>query len=367
MRTDPESLIGKFVRFINKDTCGENESKKTVLVIRILLLTFIVYFIFNVFLCNFLFARVESMVVYFTFITVTVAIFALSYHCKTTAILWGFIASILIWVLSVVHFIGWDTGVQHFLMILLILYFFSGYKNYMRKVLFTVGLIVMRIWMFYVYNARIPILELPATSIATLQILNTVTIFWCISVVSFVFSESSRELEGKLIEYNRRLEMEANADALTGLFNRRYAMERLEELLGDKSSGWNFSVCIADIDFFKKINDEYGHDFGDEVLKELARLFKEVIQGQNMVARWGGEEFLFLFAEKNGEYALQKMEELRQKVKELRICKDEKEVGVTMTFGIAEFDPFGGLNATLKEADEKLYMGKKRGRDCVIF
>lgn len=366
-KSEQESCFRRFAHFVRKDTSGRNEPNKTIVIIRILLLTDIVYFAINLLLCALFFSRTESIMVFAAFLVSYIVIFVLSYYGKTTAVLWSFIVSTLVWILSIVHFLGWDTGVQHFLMILLILYFFSRYKNYVRKVLFALGLVVMRIWMFYVYNSRIPMLELPAEDIAILQILNTVTIFWCISVVSFICSESSQELEGKLVEYNHLLEIQANTDALTGLYNRRRAMEQLFELTEDKSAGQKFSVCIADIDFFKKINDNYGHDFGDEVLKVVAGIIKDVMHGTDMVARWGGEEFLFLFVGDNGEVVLHKIEELRKKVMKTPIVKDGKEVHVTMTFGIAEFDPHGGLEATLKEADEKLYIGKERGRDRVVF
>jgi diguanylate cyclase (GGDEF)-like protein len=180
-------------------------------------------------------------------------------------------------------------------------------------------------------------------------------------------SRYSQELEGKLIDYNNQLEQAANTDALTGLYNRRKTMEYLEELNKKAGSKEGFSICICDIDFFKKVNDNYGHDFGDEVLKSISQIFKDEMKGKNLAARWGGEEFLLIFPGSNGDEAYIKLKQIRERIKQMRVVKGDLSVGVTMTFGLSEYDYFNGLEATLKDADNKLYMGKEGGRDVIIF
>jgi len=93
----------------------------------------------------------------------------------------------------------------------------------------------------------------------------------------------------------------------------------------------------------------------------------EEMDERNFVARWGGEEFLLLFPECNGDDAFIKLEDIRRRIKEMKIRKDDVEIGVTMTFGLAEYDFNNDLTAILKEADEKLYQGKEQGRDKIIF
>ena len=178
-------------------------------------------------------------------------------------------------------------------------------------------------------------------------------------------------MEAKLIQYNKRLETQANTDTLTGLYNRRKGMDVLEKTLeklsvaGDSAEA--LSVCICDIDFFKKVNDTYGHDFGDEVLKTVSDTLKESVGERNMAIRWGGEEFLLIFKGINGENAYPIVEMIRSKIKNKKLMYEDTEVSVTMTFGLAEYGYSESLTELLKNADEKLYQGKESGRNRVIY
>lgn len=359
------SMIKKIVNFIGKDTSSENESKKVIVIIRILILSCIVYFTANAILCNSAFGDRRSLIFYVIFLLLFLSIFAISYHFSTKATLWWYNAGMIVWILSSVHIFGWDIGVQHFLLLLLVLYFFSSYKHYVSKILFAAVMCVMRIILFYLYHDDVSVLEVSNIEGGALQILNTITIFFCISVIAFICSRDSQELEGKLVEYNNRLQRQANTDALTGLFNRRKAMAYIEEAAGHSIAG--FSLCICDIDFFKKVNDNYGHDFGDKVLEEVSAIFKEEMRGKDVAARWGGEEFLLLFPDCNGDEAYIRLEQIRKRIKDMVVELNGQKISVTLTYGLAEFDFAAGIDGTIKEADEKLYMGKEKGRDIIIF
>lgn len=359
--------IFNYIRnLITKDVAAKNESKKLIVIIRILLLSVIVYLLLNGIICISQ-PDVRTILFYGGFLAVFIGIFALSYRYRSKIIFWMFNIEMIIWICMILHMFGWNIGVQHFLMVLLVLSFFSSYKQYAGKIFYAIFLCALRIVLFYIYHEREGLWSVNAAEINLLQVINTITIFWCISVIAFIFSNNSQELESKLIEYNIQLEKQANTDTLTGLYNRRKAMEYMEYLLKNQSGSSGFSLCICDIDFFKKVNDSYGHDFGDEVLKAISHLFMNEIGEKNFVARWGGEEFLLLFPECNGDNAWNILEKLRRKIKELKVRKGDMEVSVTMTFGLAEYDFTNGLTATITEADEKLYKGKKRGRDIVIF
>lgn len=362
-----KEFIKKFTDYIGMDTSGKNESKKMIVIIRIMLISFILYFTANTVVCNIIFSNIKSLLFYGSFLLLFIALFFMSYYYKTGIILWSFCISTIVWIVAIVHCFGWNIGVQHFLMVLLILYFFSSYKKYINKVLFAVAICALRILLFYVYQKNIPVWQLSTLEENVLQVLNTIMIFWCISVISFIFSKDSQELEGKLIEYNNQLQKQANTDTLTGLFNRRKAMDYMNSMVTNIGNEKGFCICICDIDFFKKVNDNYGHDFGDLVLKKIAEIFKEEMQGKNMAARWGGEEFLLLFPECNGDEAYIIIEQIRHRIKETQMQKNDLKISVTMTFGLAEYDYFNGLGATLQEADEKLYIGKEKGRDIIIF
>lgn len=153
-------------------------------------------------------------------------------------------------------------------------------------------------------------------------------------------------------------------DALTGLYNRRSAEKKLDVI---QASGVSYAVAIADIDFFKKFNDNFGHDCGDVVLKEVARVLNDGMRGRGFAARWGGEEFLLVFENSEKLAAGIAADEILQNIRDNKVVHNGKEHAVTMTIGIAQGDSGQPINLQVKEADEKLYEGKESGRNRVII
>ncbi len=360
------NLFLRIKDFIGKDVKAQNESKKLIVVIRLMLIFIMIYFAINGF---FYISKLDFKIILFYtfFFAIFIGIFAMSYYCRSINTLWMFNIAMIIWIWLIVHLFGWNIGVQHFLMVILMLYFFSSYEKYIQKILYAVFLCGLRLLLFYIYNCKESMWPLSTSEENVLQIINTITIFGCISTIAFIFSNDSQELESKLVNYNSMLEKQANTDTLTGLYNRRKAIDYMENLTENNANYKGFCICICDIDFFKKVNDNYGHDIGDEVLKSISKIFMEETKKEDFVARWGGEEFLLIFPECNGEEAYIKVENIRKKIKANKVKKDNNEISVTMTFGLAEYDYINGLTATIKEADEKLYLGKEKGRDRIIF
>lgn len=156
-------------------------------------------------------------------------------------------------------------------------------------------------------------------------------------------------------------------DALTGLINRRSGEKKLKQARREKEqSNTDFCVAIGDIDFFKKVNDTYGHEWGDAVLVRTAGLLRKHMAGKGVVSRWGGEEFLFLFNDCVKEDAVAVLEKMLSEVRAEEIAIDETtKIHVTMTFGVCQGST-DSLNLILKEADEKLYYGKENGRNQIV-
>ena len=155
-------------------------------------------------------------------------------------------------------------------------------------------------------------------------------------------------------------------DALTGLYNRRSANRRLIHVVSKAEQKQQpFAICIGDIDFFKKVNDTYGHDAGDEVLKAVADTLREHMLTCGFVARWGGEEFLLVFDRMDAEKAGKSLNDLLNKIRKLKITYGELIITVTMTFGVVNGD-HSDISKLLKDADDKLYYGKENGRNRVI-
>ena len=123
---------------------------------------------------------------------------------------------------------------------------------------------------------------------------------------------------------------------------------------------------MVDIDDFKQINDHYGHAAGDEVLMYVSNAMKTAC-GECDVARWGGEEFLIVFADLNGDDAYIKLSHIRDAVKDLTLHHGKEEVKIKMTYGLTEYDYSKSFEDNIKEADEKLYLGKQNGRDMIVY
>ncbi len=161
-----------------------------------------------------------------------------------------------------------------------------------------------------------------------------------------------------------RLKQLATTDPLTGLANRRHLMDFLTQAW-QRSQRFEstFSVIMADIDFFKKINDQYGHQQGDVVLKAVAAQMQAMVRKVDLVARFGGEEFLIVLQEASLDAAVELAQRLRQATSELRF---EGIPGVvTCSYGVAQLAPDNSVDQLLKHADEALYHSKLTGRNRV--
>lgn len=162
----------------------------------------------------------------------------------------------------------------------------------------------------------------------------------------------------ELEESRRKMEKMALTDDLTDLFNRRYIFD----FLSDKEvQVKGFSIIMGDIDHFKKINDTYGHPFGDVVLKKVADTIKNIIGEKGVAARFGGEEFLIVLPDMVSKDAYFYAEELRKKIETIQInsCSSE----TTISLGVAEYHQGQDINEVIKIADKLLYLAKESGRN----
>lgn len=159
------------------------------------------------------------------------------------------------------------------------------------------------------------------------------------------------------------LKVMVEQDPLTMLYNRRTCNRMIQKLVEEKI---NFTIVMGDIDFFKKINDQYGHACGDSVLKKVSSIIKDNVIGCGFAARWGGEEFLLIYVMEHLE-AKQKVEALAQTIRDTIFQYEENEVRVTMTIGVQEMDFEDSYEKMIKLADDKLYSGKRNGRNQIVL
>lgn len=156
-------------------------------------------------------------------------------------------------------------------------------------------------------------------------------------------------------------------DPLTGLYNRRAGRSELSDYIdkAERDTKWNVTVALGDIDYFKKVNDTYGHECGDMVLVTVAEMMKRYLEGKGICSRWGGEEFLLVYqcTSDEAEANLQQMmEELRQ----LTFTYEEYSFSVTMTFGLIQYKSGENIDGLIKKADDLLYRGKEEGRNRIV-
>lgn len=155
-------------------------------------------------------------------------------------------------------------------------------------------------------------------------------------------------------------------DALTTLPNRRTGDMHLTKLLKESiKKPMDFCVCIGDIDFFKRVNDTYGHECGDMVLKNVAAKLKAHMKKCGFVARWGGEEFLLIFENRTLQESVDILEGTLADIRASEVNYEGQIVKVTMTFGIA-YGSTTNKTELLKSADDKLYDGKTAGRNRIV-
>jgi diguanylate cyclase (GGDEF)-like protein/PAS domain S-box-containing protein len=158
----------------------------------------------------------------------------------------------------------------------------------------------------------------------------------------------------------------ALVDGLTGLANRNYFEREIESHLQEQARyGWTFGLLFIDIDNFKQINDNYGHGFGDEVLQMVSRNLKHICRPFDVFGRWGGEEFIGLVRNIEGQELMAIGERLRMLIENSQLQQDNGPVGVTVSVGATLAHVGDTLPGLVKRADELMYLSKKRGRNCL--
>ncbi|HEU4656187.1 MAG TPA: diguanylate cyclase [Capillimicrobium sp.] len=173
-------------------------------------------------------------------------------------------------------------------------------------------------------------------------------------------------LRAQLLAREATLEQLAYNDELTGLWNRRFMQRRLSaELRAADRHDRTLSVALVDIDHFKDVNDRHGHAAGDAVLVAVAQRLRDATREEDVVGRWGGEEFLVLLPDESAEGAVTAADRIRESVGALPIETPEATVSVTVSVGCATFRPGDDSDLILRRADRALYAAKRAGRDAV--
>ena len=353
------------VSLINKDIKAENENKRVIVTLRVLYIIVFLAFVLDV--C---FAGIDVVKMYTVKIAVLavviIVLFIYTYFSKTKPSLFCFMIFLFLWSLMMMPCFGWRAGMQNYFIIILMLCFFAMHGRNLYKFIYAGFVLIVRILTIVLLSGIKSDVEISDMNDKFLQITNISAVFISIIFISYMFSRKENEAENKLMKYNDQLKKEASTDQLTGLNNRRKAREYLTRLKKEEVST-AVSVAMGDIDFFKKVNDTYGHDAGDEVLKFVAKTMVDNCRTTAFISRWGGEEFLLIFPDCNGDQAFIILERLRNKIQKETIVVGDNKIKITMTFGLTEYNYSKDEELAIKEADEKLYTGKSNGRNQVVY
>lgn len=285
------------------------------------------------------------------------AYYALKYHRNKIAV-------VLIWAEVLIHaalgiiLIGWESGFHYYLLMFIPAICVSAPR--MWAVYALLGL-----WGYYVA------LDVLMWFIEPLQPINQTALhivhLFNLSVVFAMFSYLSSYYLRMVVSAQRKLREMATTDSLTGLSNRRHMAYLAEkELARFQRSGHPVGFLLLDVDHFKSINDAYGHEAGDRVLVCVADVIRKELRAQDLIGRWGGEEFLAILPDTDSEKARASAERVRNAF----LAKDWKaitggDVEVTISIGVSELRAGEDLSAAVSRADRALYRGKSSGRNRV--
>lgn len=277
------------------------------------------------------------------------------------------ILELMVIVFFEVYYLGWDSGFQFYVLIVIPVIFLTELFKTNTKVCVTICCIAVYIIYHRTIQGTAPIIFLTQSTVKNIGDLNTIIVFSGLAVIMYNYRFLVIRSEHTLKEKNKSLDLLAKTDQLTGLYNRRYMIDLIEERIHRYyQSREPFVVAIADIDNYKVINDSYGHECGDLALKAIVQRFSKVIRHNDIVARWGGEEFLFLLTNTDLHGGVLALEKVRQAIENTTITCNGLNFTVTLTIGLAEYKDNWGIRDLLRLADECMYKGKKSGKNCVV-
>lgn len=229
------------------------------------------------------------------------------------------------------------------------------------------SLLLFRIYMIMSKMEPIIVLDKETANIYNIE---GIIIYAISTMASFVpifgFLLDLNEAYKRIEVHSYRLKYKATHDPLTQLINRRSINEKLDEAYADYYDNKEvFSIIMVDIDDFKKINDIYGHNAGDIVLKDISNIIIETVGENDHVCRWGGEEILIL-TYGNIENAISIAENIRKNVSEYVFVSDDEIIKATVTLGVAQMKEKLDMDKLISLADNNLYKGKRGTKNCVV-
>jgi diguanylate cyclase (GGDEF)-like protein len=266
---------------------------------------------------------------------------------------------VVVHALLATYMVGYESGFYYYLFILVIIAFISIHISVFSKVIKLMILLGLFFGVEFFFTMHAPMYQVDEMLLLYLRSFNLFGFLLIAFPVIYFHVRFAFDTEKMLYEY-------ATVDPLTGLNNRRFFVSIAEHEFTKRKRS-NIAMILTDIDHFKKINDTYGHDAGDHVLKNIAALLMDEKRDDDLLARWGGEEFLFLLPDTTLEEAYLAAERIRAHIESGSISySDTVRLTITSTFGVVERRDNETFDETLARADIALYEGKHTGRNMVL-
>jgi diguanylate cyclase (GGDEF)-like protein len=212
-----------------------------------------------------------------------------------------------------------------------------------------------------------PLPSHPVADMALLYLACHLGLFVVVSVFALLFELTKTQGFVKLEQALGIINELAIRDELTGVHNRRHVLGLIDrEKERSDRNGRAFCLCLLDIDFFKRINDTWGHNAGDTVLRAFAGTVRGLVRGSDSFGRYGGEEFLLMLPETPSADAMVLAERVRAAIEKMRCMEGDSEIALTVSIGVAEYRMGEAIGLTVGRADEALYLAKSNGRNRVV-
>lgn len=253
--------------------------------------------------------------------------------------------------------VGWGSGFHYFLLMFIPALFVStrARSAWILAICLWVYYVGLDVLMWYVQ----PLQPISSDALLGVHVFNLTVVFCMFSYLALFYVVT-------VTRAHKSLARMATTDSLTGLFNRRHIIALTEkELARHHRRPSNLTLMLMDIDHFKQINDQYGHDIGDRVLDAVSHVLKSSMREQDFIGRWGGEEFLAVLPQTDIDQAVANAERIRKAVQALVIESDGHKIGVTLSIGITLYRAEEVLSNAIARADQALYEGKSAGRNRV--
>ena len=255
-------------------------------------------------------------------------------------------------------FFGWQAGFWLYFMTLPQIMFLLREIRLDLKLVALVSLALLFIVRAMIAPGEVPIIDIDAELQSWLLRLNVITTLLALAVLAYLQAQTSAGLEEELSRI-------ALTDPLTSLYNRRaLVLMSNERMRAARRMQQTFAIAVLDIDHFKGINDRHGHETGDRILRQVATLLKTRLKAGDIPFRWGGEEFVVLFATSSLAAACVAAERLRLEMAQADVQTHLP--AFTVTIGVAEWRPGESCEALFERADAALYAGKSNGRNQVV-